>query len=224
MGLRGRRRLAIAIGLRIPDEDHLGRVFQRLLGLACLLLPVLRLATGGMSWADALMYRQFDVPSVDLLLLIAGASLGLRGQGPVRHASCRVGACRVSVAAALAATGLSLAGLGWLSATDPKRRRAFGLPALTTERPARAVWALVPLPGMLVPFWSGAAGFVIWLGATSVLGWVLVAVPPGWIAARIHAPRRFGASVGNLGPPRGWRFIRASSEAPGPRGRRAVGR
>ena len=67
--------LAIAIGLRIPDEAHLGRVFQRLLGLACLLLPVLRLATGGMSWADALMYRQFDVPSVDLLLLIAGASL-----------------------------------------------------------------------------------------------------------------------------------------------------
>ena len=96
----------------------------------------------------------------------------------------------MSVAAALAATGLSLAGLGWLSATDPKRRRAFGLAAPTTERPARAVWALVPLPGMLVPFWSGAAGFVIWLGATSVLGWVLVAVPPGWIAARIHAPRR----------------------------------
>lgn len=67
--------LAILLGLRIPDTTRLGIVFQRLLGTACLPLPMLRLATGGMTWADALLLRQLDVLTVDLLLLIAGASL-----------------------------------------------------------------------------------------------------------------------------------------------------
>jgi hypothetical protein len=66
---------AIAIGLRVADEDRLGRLYQRLLAVGCLLLPVLRLATGGMTWAAAILERQFDVLTVDLLLLLAGAVL-----------------------------------------------------------------------------------------------------------------------------------------------------
>ena len=45
------------------------------LGAACLALPVLRMATGGMDWAEALLARQSDVLAVDLFLLIAGACL-----------------------------------------------------------------------------------------------------------------------------------------------------
>lgn len=67
--------VAAWLAVRIPDEDRLGRAFQRLLGIACLLLPVLRLATGGMTWADALIGGQHDVLTVDLLLLLAGAWL-----------------------------------------------------------------------------------------------------------------------------------------------------
>jgi len=67
--------LAVAIGLRVADEAPLGTLYQRLLGAACLLLPVLRLATGGMDWAEALLAGQTDVLTVDLLLFVAGAAL-----------------------------------------------------------------------------------------------------------------------------------------------------
>ena len=46
-------------------------------GLACLGLPVLRLAMGGMDWAEAVLLGQHDVLTVDLLLIIAGAWLWL---------------------------------------------------------------------------------------------------------------------------------------------------
>ena len=67
--------IALAIGLGTADEARLGARYQRLLAAACLALPVLRLAVGGMTWSDALLNGQADVLSVDLLLLIAGASL-----------------------------------------------------------------------------------------------------------------------------------------------------
>lgn len=67
--------LAIWLGLRIADEDRLGRAFQRLLGTLCVALPVIRLGSGGMTWADALIWRQYDVMTIDLLLAIAGAVL-----------------------------------------------------------------------------------------------------------------------------------------------------
>jgi len=67
--------LAVGIGLRISDDDRLGRVFLRLMAGACGLLPVLRIGTGGMDWAEAVLHGQADVLTVDLLLLIAGASL-----------------------------------------------------------------------------------------------------------------------------------------------------
>jgi uncharacterized iron-regulated membrane protein len=67
--------LAVALGLRVPDERRYGTLAQRLLAVLCVGLPVLRLATGGMDWATALMHGQTDIVTVDLLLVIAGASL-----------------------------------------------------------------------------------------------------------------------------------------------------
>lgn len=66
---------AVALGLAVPDEGRYGTLCQRILGTACLALPVLRLATGGMDWAEALLHGQTDIVTVDLLLLVAGASL-----------------------------------------------------------------------------------------------------------------------------------------------------
>lgn len=67
--------VAIAMGFAIADIDRLGRAFQRLLAGLCLLLPVARLASGGMTWAEALMRGQADVLSIDLALLISGGAL-----------------------------------------------------------------------------------------------------------------------------------------------------
>ena len=71
---------AILFGQAADDDDRLGRDYQRIAGFACLGLPVVRLATGGMDWAEALIARQFDVLSVDLVFLAAGASLLLHAR------------------------------------------------------------------------------------------------------------------------------------------------
>lgn len=69
--------VAIGLGLAIADPERLALRYQQVLAVGCLLLPVLRLATGGMTWADAVMNGQVDVLTVDLLLLVAGAVLWL---------------------------------------------------------------------------------------------------------------------------------------------------
>lgn len=87
----------------------------------------------------------------------------------------------MSAIATLAATAVSGGGLAYLAATDGKRRRAFRLPPAGPRRGA-AAWAAVLLPGVVLPVWSGAAGFFVWLGATAVLGWAIGATAPGRIA------------------------------------------
>ena len=154
--------LAVAIGLRVADEDRLGTRLQRLLGAACLLLPVLRLATGGMDWAEALLARQTDVLTVDLLLLLAGAALLLARPRPRRGAAAAASWGRPSERPRdPRRDAVSLAALGYLAATDPKRRRAFRLPD-PAPAPAGLGWAAVLLPGFCVPVWAGAAGFFVW--------------------------------------------------------------
>lgn len=74
--------VAILMGLAIRDIDRLGLAFQRLLAVLCLLLPVARLGTGGMTWAEALMRGQTDVLSVDLTLLVSGAALWFFARRP----------------------------------------------------------------------------------------------------------------------------------------------
>ena len=81
------------------------------------------------------------------------------------------------VAPTLAAVAVSLAGVGYLTGTDPKRRRAFRLPPAASASP-RLGWALVLLPGVLLPFAAGGGGFTVWIGAVSVAGWAIAALPP----------------------------------------------
>lgn len=77
----------------------------------------------------------------------------------------------------LAAVTASLVGLAYLTVTDPKRRRVFGLPP-RSRRLAPAAGALVFLPGAALLAAGLAAAFVIWLGATTVLGWRVAARAP----------------------------------------------
>lgn len=73
---------------------------------------------------------------------------------------------------------LSLTGLGYLAATDPKRRRIFKQSKLE-ERPLAWPARLATFgPGIYfisIGHWSGLS---IWAGAVTTLGWAMVAVPP----------------------------------------------
>ena len=103
----------------------------------------------------------------------------------------------MSVLATLMAIAVSLAGFAHLAGTDPKRRRAFRLPDPAPRRPAVG-WAAVLLPGFLVPVWAGAAGFFVWLGASSVLGWTIAAASPHRTASirrATHDLRGSGSAV-----------------------------
>ncbi|PZQ49889.1 MAG: hypothetical protein DI556_10580 [Rhodovulum sulfidophilum] len=103
----------------------------------------------------------------------------------------------------LLATGVSLAALLWLSFTDPKRRRSFGLKPYDGPRRAGLIWTIACLPGLFLPVLAGGAGFVLWLGALTVLAWAVVAVPPGRGGAIAVRLDRAVAGVG------GWLDARA---------------
>ena len=99
----------------------------------------------------------------------------------------------MSAGATLAATGLGLVALGWLTSSDPKRRRAFGRPPAARPAPKPLVWGTVLVCGVLAAWLSGPAGFVIWLGATSAIGWAMIALPPDRGPERVPpAVRRAG--------------------------------
>lgn len=124
----------------------------------------------------------------------------------------------MSGVAILLAVGVSLAAIAALAATDPKRRRAFRLPQVE-RRQGRLLWALVFIPGILLPFASGAAGFVVWTGAVTVAGWAVAALPPGRVtgwARRMRAalPGRGLAAAGVAWVQVGVARLRAG---PGPR-------
>jgi hypothetical protein len=85
---------------------------------------------------------------------------------------------------------VSLAAIVWLATTDPKRRRSFHLGPRRGRRRTGLAWTIVLLPGLLVPFGGGSAGFVLWLAVVSVVGWGLAAIPPDRPAALLAAARR----------------------------------
>lgn len=87
--------------------------------------------------------------------------------------------------AAVPALAVTLVALGWLTVTDPKRRRAFRRPTFTGRRRVAVAWMVVLLPGVLLLATGEAAGFLIWMGAASVAGWAMAAIPPAR-AARIR--------------------------------------
>ena len=106
----------------------------------------------------------------------------------------------MSALATLGGTGVSLAALGYLAATDPKRRRAFRLPTAKRRR-AGLAWAAALLAGALVPVWSGGGGFLIWFGATTVTGWGLAAISPERVSAwRLHVETAVAAFAARSAP------------------------
>ena len=77
----------------------------------------------------------------------------------------------------LLAVGASLLGLAYLTASNPKRQRAFNL----QPRSRRFVWpacGLVFAPGLALLVASEGAAFVMWLGAVSIAGWLIAARAP----------------------------------------------
>lgn len=85
---------------------------------------------------------------------------------------------------------LSLAGLGYLAWTDPKRRRVHGIPLPQRRRclwPARVV---VFGPGLLLTGLGHWSGLAIWAGAVTTLGWVLAALSPARYAALMEHGRQ----------------------------------
>lgn len=81
------------------------------------------------------------------------------------------------MAATALAIGVNLAGLAYLTGTDPKRRRAFRMPPAVSAHP-RLGWTAVLAPGLVLPFAAGGGGFTVWIGAVSVIGWAIAALPP----------------------------------------------
>ena len=83
----------------------------------------------------------------------------------------------MTAALTLAAVAATLLGLAYFTATDPKRRRAFKLPP-RRRRVVLPACILVLAPGVLLLVFGRGAGFVIWLGAATVLGWLMAARAP----------------------------------------------
>ena len=77
----------------------------------------------------------------------------------------------------LAAVAATLLGLAYLTATDPKRRRAFKLQP-RSRRLALPACILVFAPGVTLLAIDKSAAFVMWLGAIAVLGWLIAARAP----------------------------------------------
>lgn len=65
----------IVAGVVWPSAAGLGRAVQRATGIAMLLLPPLRLLTGGPGWAAAIMAERPIIVALDLALLVAGGAM-----------------------------------------------------------------------------------------------------------------------------------------------------
>ena len=87
----------------------------------------------------------------------------------------------IPVLATLAAILVSLAGIILLAASDPKRRRVFGLPEARRRPVALACLCLVA-PGLALLIAGQPAAFVMWLAAVPLVGWALAALSPTRVA------------------------------------------
>jgi uncharacterized iron-regulated membrane protein len=65
--------ICAVVALRIDDLDRLRRVLLRATGVGLFGLPVIRLATGGMGWAEATQLGISAVPGIDIALVVFGA-------------------------------------------------------------------------------------------------------------------------------------------------------
>lgn len=101
-----------------------------------------------------------------------------------------------STLATLAAILASLAGIALLTASDPKRRRVFGLPE-ARRRPVALAGLLILAPGIALLTAGQSAGFVMWLGAVPLVGWALSARAPA--RAPAGSTRTGGQTGGQTG-------------------------
>lgn len=78
-----------------------------------------------------------------------------------------------TLGALLLSASASAAVLLWLTATDPKRRRVYGLPGSgrRTRRGGAIALVLLLAPGVVLIAAGQAAAFVIWSGVLTLLGW-----------------------------------------------------
>lgn len=66
---------AVLPGLLFDDDATLRRLYRNVLGAGVLMLPVMRMATGGLDWAAAVAQGQAIVLSIDLTLAMLGVGL-----------------------------------------------------------------------------------------------------------------------------------------------------
>ena len=79
------------------------------------------------------------------------------------------------------ALGLSAILVVFLCSGDPKRRRSNGASGKVQSRMQR--WCLTGalcLPGIVFALSGDAAAFMIWLGGTAFIGWIIAQIFP-WI-------------------------------------------
>lgn len=110
------------------------------------------------------------------------------------------------VASYIAAIAVTLTAVVYFAATDPKRRRVSGLPPFTGQR--RTVLALFAalVPAAVLIAVGDGAGLVVWLGATTIMGWGVAALPPRqskrigiWITRALGKVARGGPAALRLG-------------------------
>lgn len=104
----------------------------------------------------------------------------------------------MSALGTVAAIAVTLGGIARLAATDPKRRRSFGLEPYRGRRQVALAMTAVFLPGVLLLVIGSGADFVAWTGAVCVAGWAVAAVSPLRVA---RAARLTGNALAALRRP-----------------------
>lgn len=78
----------------------------------------------------------------------------------------------------LFAISVTLLAVTHIASTDAKRRRVSGQEPYEGNRRTRLALAVALLPGVALLAVGNGAGFVVWLGATTIAGWGIAALPP----------------------------------------------
>jgi hypothetical protein len=85
----------------------------------------------------------------------------------------------------LSALAISALFIAYLSVSDPKRRRVYGLANWGTKRYTKEAWCMSLLPGFILITLQSYAAFIMWMAAMSLVGW-LIALPKPVAASRQH--------------------------------------
>lgn len=93
------------------------------------------------------------------------------------------------------AVAATTAALAYLAATDPKRRRAFGLAPWHRPRHATVAWSIALGVGPILLAAGTASDVVVWLGAITVIGWGIAAVNPVTAGRLAQAAERMWPSL-----------------------------